>query len=259
MAEFDPTDPLPPTTDTVDQWTLPATFQYPGRKVARGSPALIGGPEGIVAEDFQSLSRIPGGMNPGDPVYVGKRLVNGNGEIERGPYSVREAYGQLASKGRGDRIAFTNELYERGLYNGSKPTATRLGTADINAMENYLLTMNRYGVTADVGLGLFRQEFPVGGYGTPGSGGGQRRVTNAEDLKMVFKKSAADLLGHSLSAQDEAKFARLYQQMEMGGDAPTAGTAASNQIQKQFGGQVQSYKAGGLAEIMDQMIGRLGS
>lgn len=96
------------------------------------------------------------------------------------------------------------------------------------------------------------------------------RVTSADDLKVVFKKTASDLLGRELTDEDNARFARLYQGMEVqagqrasvGGtyqDAPTAGTVAENQIQKQFGAQAQAYKAGNVASVMDQMIKQLGA
>lgn len=260
MSSFEP-DPLPPSAQVTNQWSLPTDFNYPARKVNAGAAAGEMASTGYDPSEWGTLGRGPGG-NTGASVYRGRKLVDRNGNIVRDQYSVHEAYGELARLGRADRIAFTNELYQRGAYDGRKPSATRLGSADIGAMENYLLTMNTFGVTADSGMPLFREQFPVGGVdGTAGGlGGGRgRRVTNAEDLKMVFKKTAADLLGHSLTKEDEAKFAQIYQQMEMGGNAPQAGVAATSQIQKQAGAEVQAYKAGGLAEIMDQMIASWGT
>lgn len=260
MSDFQP-DPLPPSSSVTDQWSLPTDFNYPSRKVNAGAAALEMAGTGYDPSEWGVLGRGPGG-NTGASTYRGRKLVDRNGDIKRDAYSPKEAYGFLASLGRADRIALTNELYQRGAYDGRKPSATRLGSADIGAAENYLLTMNTFGVTAESGLPLFREQFPVGGIdGTAGGmgGGKARATTNPDDVKMAYKKTWADLIGHSPTKEDEAKFANFYQQMELQGTAPSLGTSASNQIQKNFGGQVQSYKAGGLAEIMDSMIASWGT
>lgn len=259
MSTYEP-DPMPTTPPTVGDRSLPTTFQYPPRKVAPGSIALIGQP-GYDPNEFTTLGRARGpGGNTGGAVYLGPKLVDRNGVIARDPYSVKEAYGILASQPRAERIAFTTELYERGAYNGGRPSATRLGSADVNAMENYLLTMNRYGVTFDVGLPFFRDEFPVGGAMLGGAGRG-RRVTSSADLGVVFKKTYSDMIGQDPTPEQEARFAKLYQQMEMSDGtervaAPS--TVAMNEIENRYGTQVGAFRAGNAASIMDRMIKRLG-
>jgi len=153
------------------------------------------------------------------------------------------------------RKVLLESLKRKGLYGSSTP-GNGFEEKDIRAFTPLLEYANMTGKPWAESWAEYYKSVPDS---TSAKNGATRRVTNADDLKMVFKKSAADLLGHSLTPQDEARFARLYQQMEMGGDAPTAGTVAENQIQQQFGAEAQSYRAGGLAEIMDSMIARLGS
>lgn len=153
------------------------------------------------------------------------------------------------------RKVLQESLKRKGLYGDSTP-GNGFEEKDIRAFTPVLEYSNMTGKPWAESWATYYKSVPDS---MSSKNGTPRKVTNAEDLKVVFKKSAADLLGRSLTPQDEARFARLYQQMEAGGDAPTAGVAAASQIQKRFGGQVQSYQAGGLAEIMDQMIARLGS
>lgn len=95
------------------------------------------------------------------------------------------------------------------------------------------------------------------------------RVTSPDDLDVVFRKTAQDLLGYELPPDAAKRFAQSYNQLEIrsaqqaaGGGVYTAeaapGTVAEKQILKQFKPEAQSFAAGNYAQIMDESIKRLG-
>ena len=96
------------------------------------------------------------------------------------------------------------------------------------------------------------------------------RITSPDDLRVVFRKTAEDLLGRQVSGMEADQFIKTYNQMEVAtgmkqdaGGTYTAeaspGTIAEKRIKKQFGQEAQAFKASGFASIMDNMIKQLGS
>lgn len=96
------------------------------------------------------------------------------------------------------------------------------------------------------------------------------RVTSADDVKAVFRKTAQDLLGRDVGDAAAATFADMYrklqigtaQKMQKGGvvvQEPDASVLAEKKIEKQFGAQTQAYRAMQFMEIMDGAIKKLGS
>lgn len=164
------------------------------------------------------------------------------------------------------RKVLIESMHDKGLYGNGTP-GNGLEDKDKSAFSNVLEFANYSGKPwAEAWADYYRM--------VPNSVGTRKapsvRVTSADDLRTVFKKTASDLLGHELSDDENTKFAKLFQGMEVqasqranvGGqyqDAPAAGTVAENQIQKQFGVEAQSFKAGGMAQIMDGMIKGLGA
>lgn len=96
------------------------------------------------------------------------------------------------------------------------------------------------------------------------------RITSPDDLRVVFRKTAEDLLGRQVSGMEADQFIKTYNQMEVAtgmkqdaGGTYTAeaspGTIAEKRIKKQFGQEAQVFKASGFASIMDNMIKDLGA
>jgi hypothetical protein len=102
------------------------------------------------------------------------------------------------------------------------------------------------------------------------SGGGLRtyQISNPDDLRVVFKKAAQDLLGRTLQDGDVNKLIASFQQQEeqysraaQGGGgvvtaAPNAQTFAQSQIQKDFGEEVDTQKMDTLFSNIDQMLSK---
>lgn len=96
------------------------------------------------------------------------------------------------------------------------------------------------------------------------------RVTSADDVKAVFRKTAQDLLGRDVGDAAAATFADMYQKLQIGTaqkmqgggvvvQEPDASVLAEKQIEKQFGAQTQAYRAMQFMSIMDDAIKKLGS
>ena len=96
------------------------------------------------------------------------------------------------------------------------------------------------------------------------------RVTSADDIKAVFRKTAQDLLGRDIGDTEAAKFADMYQKLQIGAaqraqaggvvvQEPDASVLAEKKIEKQFGAQTQAYRTMQFMEIMDGAIKKLGS
>ncbi len=96
------------------------------------------------------------------------------------------------------------------------------------------------------------------------------RVTSTDDLDVVFRKTAQELLGYELPPEVAQRFGKAYNQLEIaegrqaaaGGvyqAAAAPGTVAEQQIRKQFGAEVTAVQAGDFAQIMSQRIKELGA
>ena len=96
------------------------------------------------------------------------------------------------------------------------------------------------------------------------------RVTSKDDLDVVFRKTAQELLGYELPPEVAKRFGKAYNQLEIsegqqaaaGGvyqAAAAPGTVAEQQIRQQFGGEVTAVQAGDFAQIMSQRIKELGA
>lgn len=95
------------------------------------------------------------------------------------------------------------------------------------------------------------------------------RVTSPDDVKAVFRKTAQDLLGRDVGEGEAAKFADIYQKLQIntaqavqrGGvvvEEPSASVLAEKRIEKQFGAETQAYRALQFMNVMDQAIKKLG-
>jgi hypothetical protein len=194
-------------------------------------------------------------------VYVGPGLVDGNGVIKREPYDPAnidtEAYRFLAGKGRGDRIAFLNTLADRGLYDGGKPSSSTFDAKDINAVSQYLLELNRWGVTEDIGLAYLTNEYPGGQART----GRTVRVTAKEDLQTVLRDESFRQLGRSMTPQEVRDAVQFIQTRErqaaMGGteQAPATSTLVTQAVGRGRQEEVQVEGFRTLADLIERALG----
>lgn len=194
-------------------------------------------------------------------VYVGPGLVDGNGVIKREPYDPgnidTEAYRFLAGKGRGDRIAFLNTLADRGLYDGGKPSSSTFDAKDINAVSQYLLELNRWGVTEDIGLAYLTNEYPGGQART----GRTVRVTAKEDLQTVLRDESFRQLGRSMTPQEVRDAVQFIQTRErqaaMGGteQAPATSTLVTQAVGRGRQEEVQVEGFRTLADLIERALG----
>lgn len=95
------------------------------------------------------------------------------------------------------------------------------------------------------------------------------RVTSPDDVKAVFRKTAQDLLGRDVGDMEAAKFADIYQKLQIGTaqraqaggvvvEEPSAGVLAEQQIEQRFGAEAQAYRAMQFMSVMDAAIKKLG-
>jgi hypothetical protein len=234
-------------------YSLGPDFQFTERAVTPGATALVGtspiyGQNYFVQRGAKTYYRGPG-------------LVDGNGVIKRDPYDPSEinteAYRYLASLDRGERIARLNFFADRGLYDGGKPTTSTFDSRDLNATSQYLLALNRWGVTDDIGLAFLQTEIPGGQMG----GGRTIRVTAKEDITKVLTEESFRLLGRPMSAKEVREAVQFVQSRErqaaMGGaeQAPALSTLASAAVGR---GRESERKVEGfrnLADLLERAIG----
>jgi hypothetical protein len=234
-------------------YSLGTDFQFTERAVTPGATALVGtspiyGQNYFVQRGAKTYYRGPG-------------LVDGNGVIKRDPYDPSEikteAYRYLASLDRGERIARLNFFADKYLYDGGKPSKSTFDSRDLDATAQYLLALNRWGVTDDIGLAFLQTEYPGGGM----SGGRTIRVTAKEDITKVLTEESFRLLGRPMSAKEVREAVQFVQSRErqaaMGGaeQAPALSTLASAAVGR---GRESERKVEGfrnLADLLERAIG----
>ena len=190
--------------------------------------------------------------------YTGQGLVDKNGNIARGQYGT-EAYAELAKfQSTKERKDFLNRLYQVGLYQGSKPSASGFSNKDLSVMQDALDWSNWRGYTIDVAATMMATEL-----GTVASTGNRVRTTPKEDLRSIFKQTAGSVLGRQLSDSEVEKFIKSYNQKEMaeaagGAFAPTASVSAEQAVTAAAPAEAQAMGALSLTSVFDDVIKGLG-
>jgi hypothetical protein len=193
------------------------------------------------------------------------KLLNSRGEIVRDQYNPDDAVNELRKMRPADRIAFLNELYKRDFYPGkSGPSATGLDSSSVNAMEQFLLTVNDTGYVMDVAKPIIFSTYePV--QGLPGTGGTPRQyaITSAEDIKSVADQVAQQIIGRRLTAGQAAKIVKQVQSAERKAglqqgteqlQAPSPQVLAQAQIERQFAGETQLMRMGDATRIHENLM-----
>jgi hypothetical protein len=234
-------------------YSLGPDFQFTERVVTPGAAALAGtspiyGQNYFVRRGFKTY-------------YKGPGLVDGNGVIQRDPYDpsniTTEAYRYLSSLDRGARIERLNFFADRGLYDGGKPTTSTFDSRDLNATAQYLLSLNRWGVTDDIGLAYLKNEVPGGQMG----GGRTVRVTAKEDIMKVLAEESFRQLGRPMTAKEVRDAVQFVQSRErqaaMGGveQAPALSTLTEMAVGqgRETERKVEGFRT--LADLLERAIG----
>jgi hypothetical protein len=250
------TEPIPQVevgSRNLPTYSLGTDFQFTERAVTPGATALVG-TSAIYGQNYFV-------QRGAKTYYRGPGLVDGNGVIKREPYDPSEinteAYRYLASLDRGERIARLNFFADKYLYDGGKPSKSTFDSRDLDATAQYLLALNRWGVTDDIGLAFLQTEYPGGGM----SGGRTIRVTAKEDITKVLTEESFRLLGRPMSAKEVREAVQFVQSRErqaaMGGaeQAPALSTLASAAVGR---GRESERKVEGfrnLADLLERAIG----
>lgn len=242
-----------PRTSNVPTYSLGDDFQFTERVVSPGATALAGteaiyDPQFFTRRGFRTY-------------YKGPGLVDGNGVIRRGPYDASnintEAYRYLAAMDRGERIARLNFFADRGLYDGGKPTTSTFDSRDLNATAQYLLSLNRWGVTDDIGLAYLSNEVPGGQAG----GGRTIRVTAKEDITKVLSEESFRQLGRPMTPKEVRDAVQFVQSRErkaqMGGaeQAPALSTLTEMAVGRGRETEVQVEGFRTLADLLERALG----
>lgn len=153
-----------------------------------------------------------------------------------------------------------NGIMSSGYTPGVVDDKTRSSFRELLGMAN---TMGTDYVTALGSVSQARQQAGVGNTGLR-----TYQISNPDDLRVVFRKAAQDLLGRNLDDGDLNKLISTFQAQEeqysrkaQGGGgvvtaAPNAQTFAQTQIQKDFGEEVDTQKMDTLFSNIDQMLSK---
>ena len=234
-------------------YSLGPDFQFTERVVTPGALALAG-TSAIYGQNYF--------VKRGTKTYYkGPGLVDGNGVIKRDPYDpsniTTEAYRYLASLDRGARIERLNFFADRGLYDGGKPTTSTFDSRDLNATAQYLLSLNRWGVTDDIGLAYLKNEVPGG----QAAGGRTVRVTAKEDITKVLAEESFRQLGRPMTPKEVREAVQFVQSRErqaaMGGaeQAPALSTLTEQAVAQGREPEVQLEGFRTLADLLERSLG----
>lgn len=247
-----------PRTTNLPTYSLGDDFQFTARPVNVQRTTASIGVNRLAPEIYQDKYFTRRGNQM---VYVGPGLVDGNGVVQRNPYDpsniTTEAYRYLASLDRGARIERLNFFADRGLYDGGKPTTSTFDSRDLNATAQYLLSLNRWGVTDDIGLAYLKTEFPGGQM----RGGRTVRVTAKEDIAKVLAEESFRQLGRPLTNKEVREAVQFVQSRErqaaMGGteQAPSLSTLTEMAVGqgRETERKVEGFRT--LADLLERAIG----
>lgn len=246
-------DPIPGVSTRESKYSLGPDFQFTERPVTQGSSALTGTKDIYGEQYFVQKS--------GKTFYRGPGLVNGNGVISRDPYDPSnisgEAYRYLSSLGRGERISRLNFFADRGLYDGGKPSTSTFDSKDLNATAQYLLYLNRIGVTDDIGLSYLKNEYPGGNLST----GRTVRVTSKDDLTKVLAEESFRQLGRSMTPREVRDAVQFVQSRErqaaLGGAerSPALSTLAETAVTRGRGTETDLEGFRNLSDLLERTLG----
>lgn len=236
LADIAATQPDIATNTRVSPYALDPTMKLQARKIQQPSISQRNLPGLAAAGPFKSekiasadrLERLPSYK---EWIYTGQNLVDEAGVIARPAYNVEtEPLMELTRMPTTQRLAFLKTLESRGLYGGSKISATGTDSQDVGAMQQYLLAANIAGRT----IVSYQPQFLLEYKGGQGGSGQRIRYTPKQDVRANFKQVFLSDVGRGATEAEIAKFEAAYRGMESAAgttqSAPSVGAAAVESI-----------------------------
>ena len=231
------TQPDVTTNTRVSQYALDPTMKLQARKIQQPDPKDRNLPGLAAAGMFRAEKYAPADrlerLLPSykEWIYTGQNLVDEEGKIVGPAYNVETApLMELARMPATQRMAFLRMLESRGLYGGSKISKTGTDSADVGAMQQYLLAANIAGRT----ITAYQPQFLLEYKGGQGGSGQKIRYTPKQDVRANFKQVFLSDVGRGATEAEIAKFEAAYRGMESASgttqSAPSVSAAAVESI-----------------------------
>lgn len=151
--------------------------------------------------------------------YTGPGLVGFSNNVEEANYDITEGFVRnvYSSLNPAQRTATLNLLKQKGFY-GNREVG--IPENDLNAIAQWLDEANLAGVTRErylFELSKTRPDVSSGGAGR------RYRVSNPEDLKVVFKRIAQETIGRNFSDDEALRAVQAFQQQEIAAQSAGGG------------------------------------
>ena len=254
-------------SDTSTTTTTPGPNYPSGGSVTDKVNSIVGATGTPTTSTDIQTPGVPKGATPasGRPP---KKVVDENGNTTYTFYDpTADANFLLSTMNPKTRDDVLQILYEHGQYGGSK-RGNGIQSQDINAFADLLYYSNAKGVPWNEALVPYKKDFSKDPSLVPGSG---RRapiqVTNTNDIKAVFKKTAQSLLGRTVDDKIADSFVSMIQAQERaqaeqvntqsGGvvqQTPDVAVMAQKTIEDKFAVEQRVQNAANAASIIDRMV-----
>jgi len=250
MTDFEQWMSTNGATGSLVESTFGPDFRY-SRRVVRGvSNSLTAEQQREIARSYQRIG-IPG-VADDRRYYDGEFLVDSNSIISRAPYDARtEVYDVLYGLSPTLRKAYSNILASQGFYGESNPSAAGTLSKDRTAWAEMLNAANAEGLTWDAFMQKLANTPPARAVG----GGSKYRVTPREDIAAYLRQASLERLGRTMTKQDVDAAIAAIQQRQAGGDAPSLGVAAEQQVLKREPERERAFR---FARAIDLAMSELG-
>lgn len=253
-------------SDTAPTPTTVPGPNYPGGSTSEKVKAIVGSTGDTTATDIQSPG-VPKGATSlsGRPP---KKVVNSDGTTSYVYYIPNDDANLILTSMRPtQRDQVLQKLYERGQYGGAK-RGNGLNTQDVAAFADLLYYSNALGKPWDESFARYLNDFPVRTDLVPGTGRkAPIQVTNSNDIKAVFKRTAQSLLGRDVDEKIADAFVNSIQSQERaqaqqaatqsGGfieQTPNVEVMAQKAIEDKFAVEQRVQNAANAAGMIDSMI-----
>ena len=198
----------------------------------------------------------PDDPNVPDPDFETKVVVPGDTTAQ--PTSGYQAFYQkqydlawadLRAMPRKKRLDLLNSLYRKGFGSPAEVTPDGTDATDIDKLAAAYVAAFVAGRTTkdflDKDMGKL---FPDVNVGT-----GAKRTPTA-DVDRVFEEVVRVQLGRGPKPEEKEKFRNAYSSMEAGGNAPSVGSAAEQQVTQQNAPEQQATRFAGFMSQFEQML-----
>lgn len=189
--------------------------------------------------NFEEKIVIPGGDEPA--------ASGGYAEFYQKQYDL--AWADLRAMPRKKRLDLLNSLYKKGFGSPSDVTPDGTDATDVDKLAAAYVAAYVAGRPAKDFIDKdLNKLFPDVNVGT-----GSRRTPTA-DVDRVFDEVVRVQLGRGPKPEEREKFRNAYASLEAGGNAPSVGSAAEQQIAQQNAPEQQATRFAGFMSQFEQML-----